>query len=214
MQQKTCTRCKITKDVVEFTPQKRGKYGVTSNCRICVNAYRRKLRDTDEYRAKHAAQETAWRKANPERYRARVEANRENIRESSKQCGRRWRAAEPERHIYYKVKQRAKSKNIPFDLELSDIVIPEKCPVLGITLMTGKGASPFGDNTASLDKIIPSKGYVKGNVRVISFRANRIKCDATLEEIRAIERYLAAALQQESYSSAQESNHTEQETEG
>lgn len=45
------------------------------------------------------------------------------------------------------------------------------------------------DRKPSLDRVVPSLGYVKGNVRVISFRANRIKSDATADELRAVLSY-------------------------
>lgn len=87
-------------------------------------------------------------------------------------------------------KSRANLTGIPFNLELSDIVIPERCPVLGIELQAssrGKhGASP---NSPSLDRIVPKLGYVKGNVRIISFRANAIKYNATAAELRLVADY-------------------------
>lgn len=198
MTHKTCTKCIESKPISEFFAQKCGKFGVDSRCKLCKKAYDNARRDTDEHRAKHAAEEKAWRQANPDKYKLRVNANRENLRESSKQCGRRWRLAEPERHLYYKVKQRAKAKNVPFNIDVEDIKIPEFCPVLGLKLVTGKGAKPFGWNTASVDQIIPGKGYIKGNICVISFRANRIKCDATLKELQAVTKYLAEAIASQS----------------
>lgn len=83
---------------------------------------------------------------------------------------------------------RAKKQGIPFDLELTDIVIPEVCPVLGIPLMVGEGKNC--PNSPSLDKIIPEKGYVKGNVCVISFRANILKRDGLLWELELVTEYV------------------------
>jgi hypothetical protein len=85
-------------------------------------------------------------------------------------------------------KGRAKRDFLAFNIELSDIVVPEECPALGIPLKySTKIVSP---NSPSLDKIIPSLGYVKGNVRVISQRANSIKRDATLGELEALVQWL------------------------
>jgi len=78
---------------------------------------------------------------------------------------------------------RAKAKDVPFDLELSDVVIPEVCPVFGYTFnWEGK----VTDNSPTLDRLIPEKGYTKGNVRVVSHKANRIKNNATIEELRKV----------------------------
>lgn len=77
-------------------------------------------------------------------------------------------------------KYRAKKRGLPFDLTIDDLEW-ETCPVLGIPLIFGNRS--MQDNSPSLDRLIPKKGYVKENVCVISFRANKIKQDATLEEI-------------------------------
>ena len=84
-----------------------------------------------------------------------------------------------------RAKSRAKIGNIPFNLTLEDISIPDTCPLLGIPIevQPKKGYHP---NSPSLDKIIPEKGYTKGNVWVISNRANTLKNDATLTELKTL----------------------------
>jgi hypothetical protein len=79
---------------------------------------------------------------------------------------------------------RAKSKKLEFTITVKDITIPEICPILGITLER----APYGTRASqpqspTLDRIDSSKGYRRGNVQVISRRANMIKSDATLDEI-------------------------------
>lgn len=101
-----------------------------------------------------------------------------------------WRHRNRERRLIIDARARAKKKEIEFDLELADVAIPERCPVLGIPLVFGEGAGGHRDGSPSLDRINNSKGYVKGNVRVISHRANSIKRDATLEELEAVARYM------------------------
>ena len=89
-----------------------------------------------------------------------------------------------------RAKSRAKKNNLPFNIELDDIVIPERCPLLGIKIeSTEVRNSP---NNPSLDKIIPEKGYIKGNVWVISNRANTLKNDATLQELKILVENLEA----------------------
>ena len=75
-------------------------------------------------------------------------------------------------------------KNIPFNIDPADIQIPEMCPLLGIRLQVSK--RHHSPNSPSLDRIIPAKGYVKGNIHVISYRANDIKNDASLAELQTL----------------------------
>ena len=88
--------------------------------------------------------------------------------------------------IWCSVKKRAKLKGLEFNIELEDIPeIPKYCPVLGIEIKSNNTNAPL-DSSPSLDRIDSSKGYIKGNVRIISNRANRIKADATIEELRKV----------------------------
>ena len=83
---------------------------------------------------------------------------------------------------------RAKKRGIPFDIELGDLNYPDVCPILGIPLIRRSGS--FHQNSPTIDRIDPAKGYTKGNVHVVSFRANRIKWNATLDELRKIVAFL------------------------
>lgn len=88
--------------------------------------------------------------------------------------------------IWCNVKKRAKQKSIKFDLSIEDIPqIPEHCPILGITIKENNISAPL-DSSPSLDRINPKLDYIKGNVRIICNRANRIKSDASLKELRLI----------------------------
>lgn len=78
-------------------------------------------------------------------------------------------------------KARAKKLGVPFNLTAEDFTIPDVCPVLGIKIE--RGTKGFHDNAASVDRLIPELGYVKGNINIVSFRANRLKGNATSEEI-------------------------------
>jgi len=95
-----------------------------------------------------------------------------------------WKKRNPEKVMLATAKKRAEAMGVPFDLELEDIVIPERCPILGHKLQRSEGLP--GPCSPSLDRIIPAKGYVKGNIQVISHRANWLKRDGTLEELRKI----------------------------
>lgn len=90
--------------------------------------------------------------------------------------------------MWKEAKRRAKRDNLPFTILESEIIVPEICPVLGIKMQIGIGSR--SDNSPSLDKIIPNKGYVKDNIKVISYRANRFKSDALLEEVEKVAAYM------------------------
>ena len=100
----------------------------------------------------------------------------------------------PERVIFWNAKSSARKKSIEFSIELSDIVIPKICPCLGIPIVTESIDKKATPNSPSIDRIDPSKGYVKGNVRVISWRANKIKSDASIEELEMIASYMRSSL--------------------
>ena len=80
---------------------------------------------------------------------------------------------------------RAKKKGMEFSICLEDIVIPERCPLLGIPITKHSTRERHYD-APSLDRIDSSKGYTKENIWVISHRANQIKNDATRDEIKMI----------------------------
>ena len=67
---------------------------------------------------------------------------------------------------------------------MDDVVIPDVCPCLGTPIVPGEEGGI--ENSPSVDRIDPSKGYVKDNVWVISYRANRIKNDSTFEELEKV----------------------------
>lgn len=86
--------------------------------------------------------------------------------------------------MWSNAKHRSVKQGVAFDLDLEDLEIPTHCALLGIPLL--KGSSSHSDSSPTLNKIIPNKGYVKGNVQIISMRANRIKDNATFEEFERV----------------------------
>lgn len=89
--------------------------------------------------------------------------------------------------LWRNLKASAKMRNIPFDLspsDIDDIGIPITCPILNIPLVFNRHA--VQDNSISFDRIDSTKGYTKDNLIVISYRANKLKSDATLDELRKI----------------------------
>jgi hypothetical protein len=98
----------------------------------------------------------------------------------------RYRALSPEALMIERTRGRARQGSIPFDISVDDIAIPEMCPVLGIPIACRVGAKGPQDASPSIDRIDPRLGYVRGNVRVISHRANTLKNNASLEELELV----------------------------
>lgn len=114
-------------------------------------------------------QNKEWRDANKE-HRALHAAKKHRERKENN----------PALYLWKYAKARAKYDNMVFDLEVSDIVIPDVCPYFKTPfVMSDK------QQAASLDRIDSTKGYTKDNVRVISYMANRMKSNATEEQLIA-----------------------------
>lgn len=110
------------------------------------------------------------------------------------QCNtKRVKATSEEKKMLNRAKTRAKNLGIPFSITEKDVVIPEYCPIMGIKLEHHRGRPGAYKSSPSLDRIIPEKGYVPGNVRVISQLANQCKGSATIEELIQFSKWINAS---------------------
>jgi hypothetical protein len=146
-------------------------------CQYCGKQFTGKRKD-----AKWCSSICGNRKRNRTLYNKSPERTRANFKRS--------RITHRESLMLSRCKYRAHQRGIPFNLTKDDIVIPKTCPVLGIELrqlsMEDEPQKGYHTNAPSLDRIIPELGYVKGNVRVISARANLLKNDATISELELV----------------------------
>lgn len=101
---------------------------------------------------------------------------------------RKWRLNRPKQYLLTKARERARAAGVLFQLCEADFSIPSTCPVLGIPLLPGVRRAT--DNSPTIDRIRPDEGYHPTNVAVISHKANRLKSDATVSELRAVLRWL------------------------
>ncbi len=108
--------------------------------------------------------------------------------ETAKKKHRKWVEKHPIEHWIIRAvgraRKRAMANELPFNITIEYIesIFPEKCPVFGTSFkfLGNKTSQP---ESPSLDKIDPNKGYVVGNVAIISMKANVINQIASLEEI-------------------------------
>ena len=158
-----CTRCGEKKPREDFPRDLRKKNKLGSWCNDCLRIYQRKK--------------------GRERYK-----DPKIKKKLNKRCADAARKY-PERYIFNRAKSRAKKQGLDFNLSIEDIVIPEICPLLGIKIKmgvyTGKSGTAL-DSSPSLDRIDSTKGYIKGNIGVISFLANMMKNKATPKQIKTI----------------------------
>lgn len=96
---------------------------------------------------------------------------------------RRRRRESPGRSLWDRARKRAQDRGLPFALAKNSITIPRTCPALGISIAFQGRRSAC---SPSLDRIIPERGYVPGNVRVLSDRANRLKGKCGLADLRRL----------------------------
>lgn len=84
----------------------------------------------------------------------------------------------PSGRLYKLAKIRARKNKLPFNItiEYIDSIWPKdnKCPITNREFKNGKNNKL---NWATLDKVRNDKGYVIGNVAVISYEANALKAD-------------------------------------
>lgn len=99
-------------------------------------------------------------------------------------CNSKRVKAQPlEKKIWRRAKSRSILKDLEFNISVEDIVLPKVCPILGIELKENIGKSGSFNNSYSLDRKDSNKGYIKGNVWIISALANTMKNNATKEQL-------------------------------
>lgn len=165
---RVCARCHQEKALSDFWRQSSRRDGYQAACIECMSKSHKRWRANLDCRRK-------------------ADMHSRNA-ESVKRCRQR----DPLGLMYRSIKARAKKAGLECTIKKEDIVIPTHCPVLGIPLAfgvrRGKGLAER-DQRPSVDRIDNSRGYTPDNIVIVSYRANRIKSDATLREIESIARF-------------------------
>lgn len=175
---KICSTCKEAKPYEDFPKSKNRKDGYNPVCKGCNKVWREenkeKLRESkrEYYFRDHEAMKQKLRDRYADDPKKVIDAQRKAY---STLEGRK-------RRILVKAKESAKFRGLEFNIELEDIEIPTHCPYLGIELTHALGKGQLKSNS-SIDRIDSTKGYVKGNIQIISRQANTMKNDATNEQL-------------------------------
>lgn len=109
--------------------------------------------------------------------------SKENRKQREKEWSKQYFEINPQKRLLWAARRRAKIKQLPFNIEEIDVIIPTHCPYLGIELHPHTPNGFDRQHSMSLDRIIPELGYVKGNIEVISHLANTMKNNATPEQL-------------------------------
>lgn len=177
--------CREVKPTDCFSKRTLSRDGLSCCCRDCRRMSRNREKEAETNRIWHQKNKSrrrevhaAWCEKNPGRKEAATAA---------------WRQTEAGwlSRVMANARSRAAKKGLPFSITKDDLkaLMVSHCPALGIELIYhNAGGNRF--NSASLDRIIPSHGYVPGNVAVISYKANRMKSDSTVEEFMSLARWI------------------------
>lgn len=179
-QTKVCPKCGRNLPLNAYA-KGNGMFGKRSICKECDHL----IHNTDEYRERRRIRRDERRKNEPG-YLEKEKQSNLNTLISNKDSYKKY--------LVRSAKQRAKLKGIPFNIDYTDFDIPEYCPLLNIKLVKHIGDKEKYEDSPSLDRIIPKLGYIKGNVWIISNRANRIKNNASLEELELLVQNLKECL--------------------
>jgi hypothetical protein len=120
----------------------------------------------------------------------RDKAQKEHHDKMFKKWGPKWQDKEWRKSAIYDAmrdkfrNKKAHSYGVEFTIDFGDLDFPTHCPILGVEL--DYFADGREENSPSFDRIDPKKGYIPGNVAIVSWRANRIKNDGTAEEHQKI----------------------------
>lgn len=193
---KKCSKCGVEKDESCFGKDKHNNDGLRCACKECLSnvTKQRWANMTEEEKTLQYKRVNQWRSALPAERREefnnrmRIGNMSDERKEARRRQSRESQARRPKEIMVSHAKARAIDKGLPFDITTDDIQIPDVCPVLGIPLIKGDGKRH--DNSPTLDRIDNSKGYVKGNVMVISHRANLLKNSASIQEVVLILEYM------------------------
>ena len=188
---KTCRKCNISLTVENCVKDKSKSGGIASICKQCN--YNRSKK---------------WKKDNPQKVKLQKQRERHSAKQDPKkrdqalQWGREWYQKQRNsgmegklKILLYSIRARVKKSKIIFDLDIDYLasIATENCPIDGLPLDWQMGLVINGkptDRSPSLDRIIPSLGYVKGNVTFVAHKWNIWKSNMLVRDLELIIAYM------------------------
>lgn len=163
---KRCCACHVDKPISDFSLNNSAKDKLQYRCRTCDVEYQAKRRNKNK--EKFAEYSRQYQKARRQNFGYRLQM------------------------LLNASKQRAKEKGREHSISVADVedIYPADglCPIFGLKLEFNEAG--FRDSSPSIDRIDSTKGYTVDNIQVISWKANRIKGAATLQELEMLVAYL------------------------
>ena len=161
-EEKTCIRCHVKKSLLLFTVNNANKTGIASHCKECDAAASKKQKEKNPDKVKEYSRKYNSKMRLDFNYRLQMLINAS--------------------------KQRALLKNREHSITVDDLIalwpVDGNCPVFGFPLQFNSGG--FRETSPSVDRIDSTKGYTLDNIQILSWKANRIKAYATVEELEAV----------------------------
>ena len=156
----------------EFGKNKSSSDGIAKVCKKCNSRYEKERRQIPEVLARQKQTSKDYYQRNKDGY---VERKRKLITTERGYIGK----------MVAQARCRAREKNQEFSITTEDVIIPKVCPVLNIPLIIG-ATRQEKNNSPSIDRIDSSKGYTKNNIIIISWRANKLKSNSTVKEMKQL----------------------------
>lgn len=200
---KICNFCNNTKSIESFSKDKSKKDGLSIYCKFCITiknktnyykspeTFREKTRIYIEKNKNNIIYINMKKESNKNYYiknSNKIKEISKIYRQKNKEIRSQKRKEDhrknPIPNMIQSSRERAKKKGIEHNLTNTDIIIPKVCPVLGIPIIVGEGKPT--PNSPSIDRIDNTKGYTKDNIIIVSWRANDLKRNATIEELEKI----------------------------
>lgn len=184
---KICTKCLLEKPESCFSRQSKNKDGLQYACKECDRFERvRRKKLSAAYQREYLSRPD--KKLHRQIYAKEYRSTRK--REISENA--RIYYSDPKNRavkIIQNTRTRCRNMSIPFEISVDDIPMPEFCPILGVPIDYNMGHGYLSRYSPSIDRIDNDKGYIPGNVQIVSRKANTMKSDATPKELLEFARW-------------------------